>query len=193
MKSFLCEIFFACLVAAPGASSLDDLTYGTALYAYYQRDYEQALLQVMVARRRGLTGEDSLRFDLARGSFAFQEGMYRFASDTFDAVADDELTDLDRMRLAFHLAREYYRRGDWTGAEGQLARIDLGANWRGRQRRHPEVSFMTAEAAMARGDFPAARAALEYLPPDSEYFRAGRPAPAEPGGSRGSGTPGRLP
>jgi hypothetical protein len=173
MKTFLCELLFSCLLAAPGAKGIDELTYGTTLYAYYQQDYQQALLDVLVAERQGRTGEDPLRFELAKGSFAFQQGMFRLATETFDGVAQDELTELDQMRLAFHLSRQHYRRGDWGSLEAALAGIDLGANWRGRQRRHPEVTFMGAEAALARGDFAAAEAALAELAEGDEYLAYG--------------------
>ncbi len=169
MTTFLCELLFTCLLTAPGARAIDELSYGTALYAYYQEDYDQALVEVMVAERQQRLGDDRVRFDLAKGSFAFQEGLYRLARETFDAVDPAELTELDRMRLAFHMAREYYRRGQWQEMEAQLADIDLGANWRGRVRRHPEATFMEAEGALARGDFGAARGAIESLPDDSVY------------------------
>ncbi|MDZ7670389.1 MAG: hypothetical protein U5Q16_13590 [Gammaproteobacteria bacterium] len=124
---------------------------------------------MLVAQRQGRVGDDPLRFELAKGSFAFQQGMYRTAARTFEAVDQAELTDLDRMRLAFHLAREHYRRGRWSAMEERLAEVDLGATWLGRQRRHPEVTFMRAEGALAREDFAAAGQLLAELPPRDTY------------------------
>ncbi|MAT82756.1 MAG: hypothetical protein CMD39_00525 [Gammaproteobacteria bacterium] len=173
MKSFLCELFFSCLLATPAAKPVEELTYRSALFSYYQADYEQALVDVLVAERQQRIGDDPIRFELAKGSFAFQEGLHRYASETFDAVAAAELTDLDRMRLAFHLAREHYRRGDFAAMDAELAAVDLGANWLGRERRHPEVTFMRAEAALARGDFAAAGAHLDDLPDDDRYLAYG--------------------
>jgi len=173
MKAFLCELILSCLLAAPGAKPVDELTYGTALFAFYQEDYEQALVDVMVAEAQGRQGEDPVRFDLALGSFAFKERMYRLANDTFAQVADGELTDIDRMRLAFHTARERYRSQDWQGLEQELARIDLGSNWRGRRHSYPEVSFMDAEAAIANGDLARAEAALSSLESGESYLAYG--------------------
>src|SRR5690606_18491647 len=116
---------------------------------------------------------DPVLFQLAKGSFAFAEGMYRFASESFDALAEGELSELDRMRLAFHLAREHYRRGDWQAVEAELERVDLGANWRGRQRRHPEVEFMRAEAALGQGDLVRAEQALGSLSEDDVWLAYG--------------------
>lgn len=173
MKSFLCELLFSCLLAAPGAKSIDELSYGTALYSYYQQDYGQALLDVEVAEAQQRLGEDTVRFLLARGSFAFQEGMFRYAADTFAAVDPAELTELDRMRLAFHLSREHYRHGRWAEMESELAHINLGQTWLGRLKRHPEVSFMRAEAALARGDNAGAEAALASLDEGDAFLAYG--------------------
>ena len=75
MKAFFCELLFSCLLAAPGAKPIDELTYGTLLYAYYQQDYQQALLDGLVAEAQGREGDETIKFDLARGSFAFADGM----------------------------------------------------------------------------------------------------------------------
>ncbi len=163
MKQFLCELILSCVVAAPAGKPIDELTYGTMLYSYYQQDYQQALLETMVAEAQDRQGEDPIRFDLAKGSFAFSEQMYETARTTFDAIDQGELTELDQMRLAFHLAREYHRRGEYAGMSGQLDRIALKANWLGRARFHPEVEFMRAEAAMAAGRYAEAEAHLDVL------------------------------
>jgi hypothetical protein len=163
MKHFLCELILSCLAAAPVGKPIDELTYGTVLYSYYQQEYQQALLETMVAEAQDRRGEDWLRFDLAKGSFAFSERMYETARTTFDAVDPGELTELDQMRLAFHLAREYHRRGDYDGMSVQLDRITLNGDWLGRARFHPEVEFMRAEAAMAAGRYAEAESHLSVL------------------------------
>ncbi len=166
MKAFFCELLFTCMLAGPAGKPVDELTYGSLLYSYYQQDYQQALVEAQVAEAQGRRGENPVRFDLAAGSFAFSDGMYDYARDTFAAVASSELTDLDRMRLAFHLAREYHRRGDWQSLEAQLGKIDLGKTWLGRRKFHPEVEFMRAELALAQGQLDQAAAALERLEAD---------------------------
>ncbi len=171
MASLLCHLLLSCALAAPGARSIDDLTYGRVLYDYYLQDDQQALVDVMVAERQGRTGDDPVRFELAKGSFAFQQGMYRFATATFGALARDELTDVDRRRLAFHLAREYYRRGDWPDMETQLSRLDEATARSARRTGYPEVTFMRAEAAVARQDYATAEATLAEIP-DDDVFRA---------------------
>lgn len=173
MKAFLCEIVLSCVLAFPGIKPLDELTYRAALYAWYQQEPDQALLEVLVAESRARTGEDPVRFQLAKGSFAFAEGMHRLAGETFAAVAESELSDLDRMRLAFHLAREHYRRGEWSAVESQLDRIDLRTGRRGRTRQHPEVAFMRAEAALGQGDLNRAAQALDGLAGDDVWLAYG--------------------
>lgn len=173
MKNFICELILSCVVAAPVGKPVDELTYGTMLYSYYQQDYQQALLETMVAEAQDRRGEDTVRFDLAKGSFAFSERMYETARTTFDAVDPAELTELDQMRLAFHLAREYHRRGEYAGMEAQLDRIALKSNWLGRARFHPEVEFMRSEAAMAAGNYAEAESYLEVLEDDDPLLAYG--------------------
>lgn len=159
MKQFFCELLFLCTAASPGAQPIEDLAYGTVLYEYYQQNYDQALLNTLVAERRQHLGENPIRFTLAEGSFAFADGMYGYANEVFASVPEEEMTDLDRMRLAFHLSREYHRRQDWAALDVELARIELGKSFWGKRRVHPEVEFMRAELAVQQGDFAAAERA----------------------------------
>ena len=163
MKTLLCKLILSCLAPAPAGMPVDDLRYGMVLYSYYQQDYSQALVDTLVAEARDQRGEDVIRFELAKGTFAFADGMYKYASDTFSALDEAELTDLDRMRLSFHLAREYFRREAWDKVEEHVANIDLGKTWLGRKRFHPEVEFMRAELATYRGVFDESVAALDRL------------------------------
>ena len=80
-----------------------------------------------------------------------------------------ERTTLER--LSFHLARESFRRQDWAAVERNLVDIDLGKNWLGHERIHPEVEFMRAEVATQRGDFAASQAAIARIDP-KQPFRA---------------------
>jgi hypothetical protein len=165
MKELLCDWILSCVLTVAPVTPLPDLYYGTMLYDYYQQDYQQALLDTLIVERRGELGADPVRFELAKGSFAFADGMYALAEQTFAAVADGELTPLDQMRLSFHLAREHLRRQDWDGVERNIAQIDLGKNWLGHERIHPEVEFMRAELATVRGDYVAAQTAIDRIEP----------------------------
>ncbi len=173
MKHFICELILSCVIAAPGAKTMDELTYGNVLYSYYQQDYQQALLDTMVAEAQGRRGADPSRFDLAKGSFAFQDGMYELARQTFASVDPAELTELDRMRLAFHLAREYHRRGDYAAMSVELDKVTFKDNWMGRARYHPEVEYMRAEGAMATGDLAGAEGILSHLDEDEPLLAYG--------------------
>ena len=173
MKAFFCELLFSCLLASPGAKPIDELTYGTVLFSYYTEDYQQALLDTMVAEGQNRRGDDVVRFDLAKGSFAFSDGMYAFSREIFDAVGEQELTELDRLRLAFHLGREYHRRADYDRLAEQLAKIDLGKGLFGRQQHHPEVEFMRAEVELQAGNFAAARSATDNVRNDHPLWSYG--------------------
>ena len=163
---FLCELMLSCTLSVAGAKHIDELTYGTVLYEYYQQDYAAAMLATLVAEEQGYVGDNPIRFELAKGSFAFSDAMYDYARETFEGVPQEELTDIDQMRLAFHLAREYQRREDWQRLGEQLERIDLGKTWLGREKFHPEVEYMRADLAVQRSDFTAAQNALQKLKRD---------------------------
>jgi tetratricopeptide (TPR) repeat protein len=173
MKGFLCDWILSCVLSVQPVTPLPDLYYGTLLYDYFQDDYQQALLDALIAERRGAVGDDPIRLQLAKGSFAFADGMFALSEQTFASVGPENLPPLDKMRLSFHLARESFRRGDWDGVERNLVDIDLGKSWFGfgQQRLHPEVEFMRAELATYRGDFGAARTAIERIDP-KQPFRA---------------------
>jgi hypothetical protein len=163
MKSFLCDLILSCTLVAQPVTPVEDLYYGTVLYAYYQDDLERALLDTLIAEQRNRRGEDVVRFELAKGSFAFADGMYRYAERTFAGLPKDQLTELDTMRLTFHLAREAFRQKDFARARENLHTIDLGRSWFGRERFHPELEFMRAELATQVGDFDGALRALERI------------------------------
>ncbi|MCR9276650.1 MAG: hypothetical protein NXH85_01655 [Pseudomonadaceae bacterium] len=169
MKQFICELLFLCAGLDPVSAPLDDLTYANVLYHHYQGDHESALVNTLVAEQQNRLGTRPIRFRLAEGSFAFSERLFGYAENSFNSVAQEELTELERMRLSFHLAREYYRRGDWQKLEEQLAQVDLGKTWLGRERVHPEVLFMAAQVATVRGDFAGAQASIDKIAPDSDF------------------------
>lgn len=158
MKQFFCELLFICVLSSPAAQPVDELTYRTVLYEYFQEDYQAALLTALVAEAQQRQGDDSIRFDLAKGSFAFADGMYGYANNIFESIAEGELEQIDKLRLAFHLSREYHRRQSWPELSTQLAKIELGKTWLGRVKVHPEVEFMRAELAVQQGQFEQAEA-----------------------------------
>lgn len=168
MTLFLCKLIFTCAaVAEPEMTPHADLVYGTVLYDYYQEDYSEALLQVRVAQAQGYTEGAETKFKLAEGSFAFSDQMFGYAKRAFDSVEESELTDIDQLRLAFHLSREYFRTGEWEKLNDSLGSIDLGTKGLfNRKRFHPEVEFMRSEVAISNSDFEAAREHLDLLDND---------------------------
>ncbi len=163
MKWLLCELILSCMASAT-PMTLDELTYRTVLFDYYQERYDEALVNTLVAEAQGRTGENASRFTLARGSFAFKDGMYGYARETFDSVAPDELTTEDRLRLAFHLARVHHQREDWPALAQELSVIAGLERQLPQPLAHPEVNFMRVELALAEQDPTAARNLIATLP-----------------------------
>jgi len=173
MKALLCELLFTCLLAAPGARSVDEIAYGSMLYAYFQADQSGALVAVMVAEKRGHLGTDPARFHLATGSLAFAEGLNTLSDAALARLEGGKLADLDRMRLAFHRARAQHRDGDWAAMAASLDTIRFDRGFFGQQYEHPEIAFMRAEGALASGDFARAGQALAHLNATEDYLGYG--------------------
>jgi len=165
MKLFLCKLIFTCAaVTEPEVTPRSELAYGTVLYDYYQENYSDALLAVRVAQAQGHDEGAETKFKLAEGSFAFSNQMFEYSKQAFAAVEANELTELDKLRLAFHLSREHFRTGDWERLDANLSKIDLGTSrFFGKKRFHPEIEYMRAELALNEGDFAAAREHLDLL------------------------------
>jgi tetratricopeptide (TPR) repeat protein len=89
--------------------------------------------------------------------------MYDFANQTFAGIPEGEIEPLDRMRLSFHLAREYHRRQDWESLGPQLENIELGKSWLGKRKLHPEVEYMRGEYAVQLGEFGKARQHFDLM------------------------------
>jgi hypothetical protein len=169
MKSWLCEWLLSCALALPAAVDIEELHYGRLLYAYYQADYQQALVLALQAEHRGWRAQQPIRYTMAEGSFAFAQGMYDFAADRFALLDDAQLSPLDQQRLSFHLSREYLRRGDYQRLAAQLTRFDLPEGRVRRAEVHPEVAFMQVELALYQQQLPLARQWLERMPADDPY------------------------
>src|SRR4249920_2513964 len=99
MKGFLCDWILSCVLSVQPVTPLPDLYYGTVLYDYFQDDYQQALLDALIAERRGAVGDDPIRLQLAKGSFAFADGMFALAEQTFASAGAGALPPIDKMRL----------------------------------------------------------------------------------------------
>lgn len=171
MKLFLCKLILTCVgLEESEVTPRAELTYGTVLYEYYQENYSDALLRVRVAQAQGHTEGSETEFNLAEGSFAFADQMFDYSSSTFDAIDPAELTKIDKLRLAFHLSREYFRVGEWGKLSESLANINLGTTQISDQQQfHPEVEFMRAELALNARDFTTARERLDLLDNNDAY------------------------
>jgi len=169
MKRLLCELFFSCVMGTSDPMSVDELTYRSVLYDYYQEDYGAALVDVLVAEQQNRLGDDPLRFALAKGSVAFEDGLYNYASNAFAALPEAELKDVDRMRIGFHLARVRHRQQDWDQLAIELDKVTRAQQALGMDT-HPEVSYMNADLALQSGDFARAGEAIDLMD-DDEPFR----------------------
>jgi hypothetical protein len=173
MMAFFCELLLSCVLAAPGARGVDELAYGNLLFEYFQEDHEAALLESMIAETRGQQGAKAPQFRLAAGSLAFAEGLYRMSDAAYAGLDPEALQPVDRMRLAFHRARDHHRRDEFAAMTTDLDAVRFDPTWFGRDRHHPEIQFMRAEARLAAGDFAGAELALAPLAENADWLGYG--------------------
>ena len=169
MKRLLCELIFSCVMATSEPMSVDELTYRTMLYDYYQGAYDNALVGIMVAEQQNRTGSDPVRFALAKGSVAFEDGLLGYARSAFAQLPSESLTDIDSLRIGFHLARVSHRQQQWAQLSSELDQIKRAQDALGMEQ-HPEVSYLTADLALQQDAFVQAGEAIDGLD-DDEPFR----------------------
>lgn len=94
-----------------------DLRYGSALYHYYQGDYHNALLELMIAEKRGGIKGHGDRPRIMEGSFSLAYGMEHRATEIFNEVLNTSSQPDIRDTAWYYVAKIRYLRGDWQAAE----------------------------------------------------------------------------
>ena len=100
-----------------------DLRYGSALYHYYQGDYHNALLELMIAEKRGGIKGHGDRPRVMEGSFNLAYGMERRATEIFNEVLNTSSQPEIRDTAWYYVAKIRYLRGDWQAAEQALTKV----------------------------------------------------------------------
>ena len=121
----LCSVLSIGINAAENKplSSVADLRYGAALYAYYQQDYFNALTELMVADARGGIQGHGDNPAIMSGAMELAYGMTDSASDRFQTLLDTNRPAEVRDAAWFYLSKILYQRGKFATADEHLQRI----------------------------------------------------------------------
>lgn len=102
---------------------VNDLSYGVALYHFYQDKYFSALTDLMIAKERKPIEDQGVYPDLLQGSLALSYGLHDEAKEIFEPLLDENTAPEVRDRAWFNLGKLRYQRGLLTAAEQDLVRI----------------------------------------------------------------------
>ncbi len=167
----LASTVFACAIlstpSAQAAETVESLRYGVSLYHFYQRDYFNALTELMVGQEEQSLATHAGGAELLRGGMALSYGMDREAESIFKSLLDDNEHNVDADQAWFYLGKLAWQRGDADRTRAALARMDEA--YEGKLLF--EAHYLKANAELALGNGNAAFTHLDALPEDS-YWRA---------------------
>ena len=136
-----------------------DPHYGDGLFHFYQDQYFDAVVGLMVSQhfeRIAMQADDA---EVLRGSMLLSYGLHREAGAIFATLIDKGVKPSVRDRAWFFLAKIRYQRGYLAEAEDAIAHVGDALP--------PQLAedrvLLQAQLAMARGDFAGAARTLSAL------------------------------
>ncbi|MCV6604348.1 MAG: hypothetical protein OIF34_03515 [Porticoccaceae bacterium] len=126
------SVLFALLLAVPlhgfaakteKPSTVQDLRYGTALYHYFQQNYQAALTELLIAEERGGIQNHGDAGELMRGGLNLALDMEPQATEVFERLIGSDTPEPVRNAAWFYLGKLRYQQGDWQGASHSLQRV----------------------------------------------------------------------
>ena len=176
MKSKLLAIasFLFCL--APGGlaasnetkvvTEAQDLRYGVALFHYFQKEYMQALTELLIAKKQGGIQGHGDNPDIMEGGFTLAYGMERYASSIFDRVLEKSTSPAAQSAAWFHIAKVRYLRRDYDAAQRAIGNM-LRGDYEGLGE---EPVSLRINIAIKQGDVELAERILKREKPKGEWL-----------------------
>ncbi|UTW46093.1 hypothetical protein KFE80_04135 [bacterium SCSIO 12696] len=104
-------------------STVQDLRYGTALYQYFQNNYQAALTELLIAEERGGIQNHGDAGELMRGGLNLALDMEPQATEVFERLISSDTPESVRNAAWFYLGKLRYQQGHWQGADSSLQRV----------------------------------------------------------------------
>ena len=150
------------------AHEVTDLSYGVALYHFFQDKYFSAITDLIVAKHyRRLNTEDK-NPELLLGGMYLSYGLPQKSSDIFNELlseSNNSTTDSVRDRALFHLGKNYYQAGFLHEAENTLGKIAYSLN----DDLQAEKLYMLANIYIADNQLDKAMEQLDQFPTDKVW------------------------
>ena len=100
-----------------------DLSYGVALYNFFQEKYFSAITDLMVARERQTNQNQPFESELLLGGLYLSYDLHTQAGKVLEQLVQADITPETRDGAWFNLAKLRYRRGFYPEAEQALTQI----------------------------------------------------------------------
>jgi hypothetical protein len=101
-----------------------DLSYGVALYNFYQEKYFSAITDLMVAKERRSSNNQQFDSQLLLGGLYLSYDLHSQAGEILQQLVQEDIPENTRDRAWFNLAKLRYRRGFIPEAEQALIKIN---------------------------------------------------------------------
>lgn len=156
------ELFFVHSKAQAAGS----LRYGTTLFYYFQRDYFNALTELMMARQLDEAEAYADTAELLRSGASLSYGMERAAEKIFTSLLTERGVSIDRDRAWFYLGKLAWKRADLNSAYAALEK--MSPTYQGQLT--PEANYLRASISLRRGEELLAASYETLLPTDSPWL-----------------------
>ena len=114
---------FTAVAAEERQHVVQDLSYGVALYNFFQEKYFSAITDLMVARQRQTNQNQPFDSDLLLGGLYLSYDLHTQAGKVLEQLVQADIPDETRDGAWFNLAKLRYRRGFYPEAEQALTQI----------------------------------------------------------------------
>ncbi|WP_096085601.1 hypothetical protein [Agaribacterium haliotis] len=147
-------------------TAVADLRYGVALYHYHLDDYMAALSELLVAEKKGGIGGHGDNPKIMEAGLAMGYHMEGYASELFNEVLDEDISDEVRNAAWFYLARIRYNLSDWSGSSEAIAQLDKELDAFVRD----DVNALRVNLLLQEGDAEAANRLLQKSKLDKRWL-----------------------
>ena len=123
MRCFLLLILALIPLQSWSEENVRDLKFGTILFDYYQQNYFNSLIGYEVAKARGELKHQKNEARLLQGGMTLSYGLPQQAEDIFLDLLKQQVSEPDRNKAWFYLAKLYYQKGETDKATETLALV----------------------------------------------------------------------
>ena len=143
---------------------VNDLAYGVALYEFFQENYFDAAVELLVAKELNRVDHHENDADLLLGGLYLSYGLHQDAEEIFRYLVKKGAPDNVKDKTWLAIGRSRYQKGLWEDAIRALEQIGDKAD----KQTLAESRVLLANLLMLKRQYPEAAQMLETIPRGSE-------------------------